>query len=207
MTVGLPIFGLYQQFLLFLAKLMQPSIIWRLVMNSNKKYKKVRSYSLVIVVAGILSGCAATGANLQSNVYKAGQVNTAQNARAIQIIAVLPAKIEVDNSQQRQAAQMVGGLLGAIGGGLAGGYGKIGALGTAGTAAAGGAIGVAAGSLVSDKVLVDGVSISYSENAQMFSSAQVGRDCEYRPGKAIIISTSPTETRIQPNAVCPVAVN
>ncbi|MFA6095062.1 MAG: hypothetical protein WC757_04225 [Candidatus Paceibacterota bacterium] len=68
-------------------------------------------------------------------------------------------------------------------------------------------IGVAAGSLVADKVLVDGVSISYSQNEEMFSSAQVGKLCEFKPGTAIMISTSQSETRIQPNAVCPVAVN
>jgi hypothetical protein len=113
----------------------------------------------------------------------------------------------VDNSQQRQAAQVAGGILGAVGGGLAGGFGNIGRAGTAGTAAAGGAIGVAAGSLVSDKVLVDGVSISYSNHDQMFNSAQVGKACEYHPGTAIMVSTSQNETRIQPNAVCPVAVN
>jgi outer membrane lipoprotein SlyB len=182
-------------------------IFWRLTMNSSNQYKKLKSYSIAFVVASILSGCAATGANLQANVYKAGQVNTAQNAKAIKIIAVLPAQIEVDNSKQRQTAQIAGGILGAVAGGLAGGFGKIGSAGTAGTTVAGGAIGAAAGSMISDKVLVEGVSISYSENENIFNSAQVGRDCEYRPGSAIMISTAENETRIQPNAVCPVAVN
>jgi len=157
----------------------------------------------LITVASVLTACAATGENLKSNVYRAGQVNTVQQARSIKIITVLPAQIEVDNSQQKKQAQVAGGILGAVGGGLAGGFGGIGSLGTAGTTVGGGAIGVAAGSLVSDKVLVDGVQIGYSENGQMFNSAQVGKTCEFRQGTAIIVSTSPTETRIQPNATCP----
>ena len=158
----------------------------------------------LLAVVSILSGCAATGENLQSNVYRAGQVNTAQAARSIKIITVLPAKIEVDNSEQKKQAQVGGAILGALAGGLGGGFGGLGGLGTTGTTIAGGAVGAAAGSLVSDKILVEGVSIAYSENGKMFTSAQVGRACEYHPGAAIIISTSPTETRIQPNASCPV---
>jgi len=158
----------------------------------------------LLAVASILSGCAATGESLQSNVYRAGQVNTAQAARSIKIITVLPAKIEVDNSEQKKQAQVGGAILGALAGGLGGGFGGLGGLGTTGTTIAGGAAGAAAGSLVSDKILVEGVSIAYSENGKMFTSAQVGRACEYRPGTTIIISTSPTETRIQPNASCPV---
>ncbi len=164
----------------------------------------MKKLALIAVVATILNGCAATGENLKANVYKAGQVNSAQAARAIQIIAILPAQIEVDNTKQKQTAQVVGGMLGAVAGGLGGAYGGIGGLGTAGTTIAGGAVGAAAGSLVSDKVLVEGVSIAYSENGKMFNSAQVGRACEFKVGTTIIISTSPTETRIQPNATCPV---
>ena len=158
----------------------------------------------LLAVVSILSGCAATGENLQSNVYRAGQVNTAQAARSIKIITVLPAKIEIDNAEQKKQAQVGGAILGALAGGLGGGFGGLGGLGTTGTTVAGGAVGAAAGSLVSDKILVEGVSIAYSENGKMFTSAQVGKACEYRPGATIIISTSPTETRIQPNASCPV---
>ena len=76
----------------------------------------------IITALSVLSlvGCAATGENLRSNVYKAGQVNTAQAARAIKIIAVLPAQIEVDNSEQKKKAQIGGAVLGALAGGLAG---------------------------------------------------------------------------------------
>ena len=151
-----------------------------------------------------MTGCAATGENLKGNVYRAGQVNTAQAARTIKITAVLPAKIEIDNSEQKKQAQIGGAVLGAIAGGLGGGFGGIGAGGTIATTAAGGALGAAAGSLVADKVLVEGVSIAYIENDKMYTSAQVGRICEFKVGEtALIISTGPNETRIQPNATCP----
>jgi len=159
---------------------------------------------VLLAVVTALNGCAATGDNLKSNVYKAGQVNTAQAARPVQIITILPAQIEVDNSQQKKQAQVGGALLGAVAGGLGGGFGGIGSLGTAGTTVAGGAVGAAAGSMVSDKVLVDGVTIAYSENGKMFTSAQVGKTCEFRAGNSLIVSTAANETRIQPNATCPV---
>ena len=134
--------------------------------------KKLITISALIV----LSGCAATGENLKGNVYKAGQVNSSQNARTIKITAVLPAQIEVDNSKQQKQAMV-----------------------------AGGALGVAAGSMVADKVLVEGVSIAYLENGKMYTSAQVGKLCEFKPNAtALIISTGTNETRIQPNATCPV---
>lgn len=152
-----------------------------------------------------LVGCAATGENLKGNVYKAGQVNTAQAARTIKIISVLPAQIEVDNSKQKQQAQVGGAVLGALAGGLAGGFGGIGTGGTVATTVGGGALGAAAGSLVADKVLVEGVSIAYMENDQMLTSSQVGKICEFKVNQtALIISTGPNETRIQPNATCPV---
>lgn len=152
----------------------------------------------------VMSGCAATGENLKGNVYKAGQVNTVQEARGIKILKLMPAQVEVDNSQQKQQAQVVGGVLGALAGGLGGGLGRIGTGGTVATTAGGAALGVAAGSLVSDKVLVEGVTIAYSENGKMFTSTQVGRLCEYKLGDAVVVSTGQNETRVQPNTTCPV---
>lgn len=156
----------------------------------------------VTIVA--LAGCAATGENLQANVYKAGQVNQTQEAKMVQIIAVLPAKIEVDNADQKKAAQVGGAIFGALIGAVIGGASKNNpGAATAGGVAAGGAVGAATGSLVQDKVLVDGVQLTYSYAGKTLSSAQVGKVCEYGPGIAAMISTSPTETRIQPNKECP----
>jgi outer membrane lipoprotein SlyB len=163
---------------------------------------KVPSALLIASTIGLL-GCQQPGANLQSNVYKAGQVNSAQDAKVVSILAVLPAKVEVDNTQQRKNAAVLGGVLGAIGGGVVGhNVSSNRANGTTVGALGGGAGGAVVGSLVPDKVLVDGVSITYKYKGKTLNSAQVGKLCEYKPGKAVVISTSPTETRIQANATC-----
>ena len=151
----------------------------------------------------LLSACA-TGAELQANVYRADQVNQAQAAEVVEILAILPAKVEVDNTKGKQTAQLIGGVLGAIGGlALANNVGHHSVGGNLFGGAAGGGLGVAAGSMVSDRVLVEGVSLTYLRNGQTLNSAQVGKLCQYHPGRAIVISTGPMETRVQPNAACP----
>ncbi|MBV8093709.1 MAG: hypothetical protein JO110_10825 [Acetobacteraceae bacterium] len=160
------------------------------------------------VATVMLAACAQPGANLAANVYQANEVNQRQAAKTIEIIAVVPAKVEVSNAENQQTARLVGGLLGA-GAGLA-------LAGTAGHAhqpvayalagGGGAAAGVAAGSLVPGKVLVDGVSLTYEDNNELFTSTQVGKPCEFMPHKnALMIITGPGVTRIQPNATCPAA--
>lgn len=78
-------------------------------------------------------------------------------------------------------------------------------LGTAAGAVGGGggAVGAAAGTLVKDKSIVEGVSLTYKDGTKMFTSTQVGKSCQFTPGLAVVISTKNNETRIQPNASCP----
>jgi outer membrane lipoprotein SlyB len=142
---------------------------------------------------------------LKANVYDASQVNKVQDAKVINIISVMPAQIQVSNKQAQQLAEVGGGVLGAVGGGLLGNKLDRGGLGgTALGGVAGGATGAAAGSLVPGKTLVEGVSLTYDDGAgHTLNSTEVGRSCEYKPGKAVMVSTSPTETRIQPNDTCP----
>jgi len=156
----------------------------------------------------ILSGCAASGEQYASNVYQAGQVNQRQSAKTVDILAVLPAKVQVDNTQNKKTAQVVGGILGAVAGialGASLGHGGQGFHQTNAIVggAAGAVGGAAAGSIVDNTTLVDGVSLTYKDEGQVFNSAQVGRACEFKAGLAVMISTSPTETRIQPNSACP----
>jgi len=162
-----------------------------------------RNAFLIIPLAISIQGCA-NGANLQSNVYQAGQVNQRQEAEVIEILAVLPAKVEVSNEEARRLAQAGGVVLGAIGGAAIGNNVKNASPNTrvvGGVAGAG--VGGLVGSAVPGKVLVDGVSLTYVQNGKTFNSAQVGKICEFKAGKAIVISTTPTETRIQPNSECP----
>ncbi|MDE3015772.1 MAG: hypothetical protein KGI29_02480 [Pseudomonadota bacterium] len=168
--------------------------------------KKSSSTIAAIACVALLSGCMANGQQYASDVYQAGQVNEQQEAKTVRILAVLPAKIEVDNTQGQKNAQVIGGLLGALGGAVAGHQiAQNGGQGAVVGGASGAAVGVAAGSLVSNKVLVKGVSITYTHHHKTYNSAQVGRLCEFKPGVAIMITTKAHETRIQPNATCPKA--
>jgi outer membrane lipoprotein SlyB len=157
--------------------------------------------ALGLVVISLLAGCVATGQQYQANVYKAGQVNQVQEAKTVEILAVLPAKIEVDNTEGKKQAMVVGALLGAVGGAAIGH--AIDHSDTLVGAAGGTAAGAAMGSLAADQVLVDGVQLTYVEGGKTLSSAQVGKLCEFKPGTAIVISTGPNETRVQPNNICP----
>jgi outer membrane lipoprotein SlyB len=170
-----------------------------------KNINKIYISTTCLIGIFTLTGCATTGEEHAANVYKAGQVNTRQEAKTVQILAVMPAKIEVSNEQQKKAAQVGGAVAGAVLGGFLGNKVSnnhrtetttLGALG-------GGAVGAAAGSMVKDTVLVDGVSLTYLEDGKTLNSAQVGRTCEFKTGTAIVISTSSDETRIQPNTTCP----
>ena len=164
-----------------------------------------RTVATPVLLAVALAGCQTPGEDLKANVYRADQVNQAQVANVVNILAVMPAKIEADNTQQKKAAELAGGVVGAFAGGALGSnmlnHNKVGGalLGGAG----GGVVGAGAGSLVPDKILVDGVSLTYEMKGRTLNSAQVGELCEYAPGKAVMVSTSPTEKRIQPNAQCP----
>ena len=164
----------------------------------------MRTNALTISLLAIsLQGCA-TGDSLQSNVYRAGQVNQRQEAQVVEILAVLPAKVEVSNEEARRLAQTGGVVLGAITGAAIGNNVRNASPNTrVAGGVAGGAVGGVAGSLVPGKVLVDGVSLTYVQNGKTFNSAQVGKICEFQPGRAIVVSANPNETRIQANSQCP----
>ncbi len=167
--------------------------------------KKITLSVIALTISAMTTGCSTSGEQYQANVYTAGQVNSRQAAKTVKILAVLPARIEVDNTEGKQNAQMIGGVLGAIAGGVLGNKTtNHSGSGTAVGAVAGAGVGAAGGSLVKDKVLVDGVSITYVEDGQTYNSAQVGKICEFTPGVALVISSDGAETRLQPNATCPV---
>ena len=167
--------------------------------------KKITLSVIALTISAMITGCSTSGEQYQANVYTAGQVNSRQAAKTVKILAVLPASIEVDNTEGKQNAQMIGGVLGAIAGGVLGNKTtNHSGSGTAVGAVAGAGVGAVGGSLVKDKVLVDGVSITYVEDGQTYNSAQVGKTCEFTPGVALVVSSDGAETRLQPNATCPV---
>lgn len=163
-------------------------------------------YKALLTCGGLvfLAGCQQPGADLGANVYQPDQVNQSQNAEIINILSLSPAKVEVSNAQDQKYAQVAGGVLGALTGGLVGSQVSGGTLGTGlGGAAIGGVAGAAAGSLVPGQVLVDGVTIGYTQNGNIHTSTQVGKMCQFKMGQALVIITKANETRVQPNATCP----
>ncbi|PHM29332.1 hypothetical protein [Xenorhabdus budapestensis] len=159
--------------------------------------------SAIAASAIIISGCQSNADSFAADVYDTTQLNEKQETKTINIISVLPAKIVVENNSNRQAAQTFGAILGAVAGGVVGyNAGPGSRAGIAAGAVGGGALGAAAGSIVDDKVIVEGVSLTYKENTKIYTSTQVGRTCQFTPGLAVVISTRANETRVQPNATC-----
>ena len=130
---------------------------------------------LTLALSAVLAtGCVANGGNqYRADVYNPSAVNRAQEVRTVEIIAIQPAQVVVDNSDNRRDSQ----------------------------ALAGGAVGGIAGSALADRQeYVNGVQLVYRlPDGRMMQSTQVGEMCEFRTGTAIMASGSRGETRIQPN--------
>jgi len=159
---------------------------------SQSTYKKINSSGVVLSILSLsllmIGGCVmtTTGDKYRATSYRAAQVNQKQAADVIEIIAILPAQVEVDNSEAQKNRQILGALLGAAGGAAIGN----------------GAAGAVVASTTENTVLVEGVTITFVQDAKTYSSSQVGRTCEFKPGRAIMISMRADETRIQPNNSC-----
>lgn len=159
-----------------------------------------RPILIAVSVGLVLSGCQATGEQYRSDVYSAGQVNTAQQVQTVEIIAIQPAKVAINNDSDQLSSQVVGGVLGGILGAVLGHQVSDRRSGTNIGAIAGAALGAVAGGEVSgSNSYVNGVQLTFRLNGRIFNSAQVGQMCEFKNGPAIMISTTPTNTRIQPN--------
>ena len=155
------------------------------------------------LTALVLTGCAVDGTRYRSDTYYASAVNQAQQVRTVEILAIGSAKVAISNEANRSDGSNIGMILGAIAGAAIGNQSHdhrltnrvIGGL-------AGGVVGHMLGESAGgrDSVdYVDGVQLTFRYKDKLYNSAQVGRPCEYKTGLAVMISTSPTETRIQPN--------
>jgi outer membrane lipoprotein SlyB len=173
---------------------------------SQSTYKKINSSGVVLSILSLsllmIGGCVmtTTGDKYRATSYRAAQVNQKQAADVIEIIAILPAQVEVDNSEAQKNRQILGALLGAAGGAAIGN--AVGGSNTAAGGLLGGAAGAVVASTTENTVLVEGVTITFVQDAKTYSSSQVGRTCEFKPGRAIMISMRADETRIQPNNSC-----
>ena len=110
------------------------------------------------------------------------QVNQAQQVQTVEIIAIQPARVAVNNQSDRNVSQMVGTALGGILGAVIGNQVTHHRdSGTAIGAIAGAALGAAGSSAASPQnSLVDGVQLTFKMNGRIFNSAQVGQMCEFK---------------------------
>ncbi len=159
------------------------------------------SMAVVTACAIVIGGCANNGDLYRSDVYHAGQVNQAQEVKTVNIIAIGPARVAVNNTENSDTAANVGMVLGAIAGAAIAGHNHHHTSNRVVGGVAGGALGHLAGSAVGGPTttMVNGVQLTYRIGNKIFNSAQVGQPCEYKVGLAIMVSPAPNETRIQPN--------
>ena len=176
------------------------------ILSSKFKKKSMQKKLLATAVLTLtlaLSGCVTDGNRYRSDVYRANQVNQAQEVRTVEIIALNPAQVEVSNKEAANRAQMAGALIGAVAGALIAGQHTD----HDSSRIASGVGGAALGSMIGDSVagnsaskFVDGVQLVYrTSQGKIYQSAQVGRLCEFRTGTALMVSSEYGETRIQPN--------
>lgn len=153
------------------------------------------------ISAALLAGCATDGSMYRSDVYTTGQLNQMQEVRTVEIIAVQSARVAVGNTEDRADARNIGMILGAIAGAAIGNHNHHSTSSRVMGGLAGGALGGIAGQSVggSRQELVNGVQLIYRIGDKMYNSTQVGQVCEFKTGTAIMVSQTPTETRIQPN--------
>lgn len=151
--------------------------------------------------AVLLAGCATDGSMYRSDVYTTGQLNQMQEVKTVEIIAIQPARVAVGNTDTRSDVRNIGMILGAIAGAAIGNHNNHSTSSRVLGGLAGGAVGGIAGQSVGGnrQELVNGVQLIYRMGDKMFNSTQVGQACEFKIGTAIVISQTPTETRIQPN--------
>ena len=162
----------------------------------------MKKLTLAIVAATVvLAGCANDGRYYRSDTYQAGAVNQAQQVRTVEILSIGTAQVAVSNTDNRSDAKTIGTIIGAIAGAAIGNHNNHDTTSRVLGGLAGGAIGnLAGGAVAGDRTsYVDGVQLTFRYNNKLYNSAQVGRVCEFKPGLAVMISTTPPETRIQPN--------
>lgn len=160
------------------------------------KFTKIAAVALAV---SMMTGCAVVEGG---NVYDVTELNSVQETATIDILAIQPARVKVDNSENAAKAQKAAAVGGAILGAVLGYNTKHRANGAAVGAVGGGLAGAGAGALVPSERIVEGVTISYKGNSKLLSSTQVGRACEFKQGPAVMILAN-GKTRIQPNTECP----
>lgn len=72
------------------------------------KFKKCL-LPVAMLASFTLAGCQSNADDHAADVYQTDQLNTKQETKTVNIISILPAKVAVDNSQNKRNAQAFGG--------------------------------------------------------------------------------------------------
>ena len=73
------------------------------------KFKKCL-LPVAMLASFTLAGCQSNADDHAADVYQTDQLNTKQETKTVNIISILPAKVAVDNSQNKRNAQAFGAL-------------------------------------------------------------------------------------------------
>lgn len=178
-------------------------------MNPFNKMVKIKV--LIMLLGALASGCATHQdlSRYSANTYDPSQLNKVQNVKTVDLISILPARIAVDNTANAKRNAETAALIGALAGAALGANAnRSNARKQGATTAVGGAVGAGVGAAVGSStptvIYEEGVSLTYMFEGAPLSSTQIGKQCEFKPGPAVMVSTEgkANETRIQPNAVC-----
>ncbi len=160
----------------------------------------MKNFTLCLIAAIALCGCATPQDRYGGDVYDASETNRMRQSDRIEIVDVLPAKINVERSEGN-----TGKILGGVAGGTTGaviGH-KLGKHSSSRRLAETvGLVGAGAGDAIQNsQKTVQGSNIIYKLNGKEYSSVQADPPCRFRRGKALLIHTG-SETRVQPNSGC-----
>ena len=156
---------------------------------------------IIITIAFAFTAACATNESSQSNYYTEAEANQQLKSELVTVLLVMPARVEVDNTQNANNAKKAGALMGALAGAYLGvKHDNVGA-----GVLAGGAGGAVGGSMVGSTKIIDGVSVTYQKEDEHFTAVQSGKVCQFTiNAKTLLITGQDGKTRIQPNATCPV---
>ena len=172
---------------------------------AHYKGENMKNFTLCLIAAIALCGCATPQDRYGGDVYDASETNRMRQSDRIEIVDVLPAKINVERSEGNTGkilGGVAGGTTGAIIGHKLGKHSSSRRLAETVGLIGGAAVGALAGDAIQNsQKTVQGSNIIYKLNGKEYSSVQADPPCRFKRGKALLIHTG-SETRVQPNSGC-----
>ena len=165
----------------------------------------MKNFTLCLIAAIALCGCATPQDRYGGDVYDASETNRMRQSDRIEIVDVLPAKINVERSEGNTGkilGGVAGGTTGAVIGHKLGKHSSSRRLAETVGLVGGAVVGAVAGDAIQNsQKTVQGSNIIYKLNDKEYSSVQADPPCRFKRGKALLIHTG-SETRVQPNSGC-----